>query len=52
MTTAKLVGRHRAYFGTDAAFVAACGRANTPATHRQWRKWCQRRGLAWSRRNG
>jgi hypothetical protein len=41
---------HRMYAGKDQAFLDACRAAQTPATRRQYRKWCQRRGRAWGAR--
>jgi hypothetical protein len=40
--------------GNEPAFEAACCRANggegVRPTHRQWRKWCQKRGAAYNAR--
>ena len=34
------------YTGGDKTFLAACEKANTPATRRQFAKWNQKRGKA------
>lgn len=34
------------YRGHDPLFLAACSAAGIRPTHRQWRKWTQRRGAA------
>ncbi len=35
----------------DADFTTACQLADTPATHRQYRKWLQGRGKAYAMRS-
>lgn len=38
------------YKGNDEQFLSACSRAGVVPTHRQWRKWVQRRGSAYKNR--
>ena len=38
------------YQGDDAVFLTACEITGTKATHRQWRKWVNSRGTAFSAR--
>lgn len=37
--------------GVDQLFETACSLANTPSTYRQWQKWKQGRGKAFSMKN-
>lgn len=40
----------RDYKGTDQKFMDACLRAGVRPTHRQWRKWVNKRGSAFAAR--
>lgn len=39
------------YSGNDEEFLTACRKAEITATHRQWRKWCNKKGSARKLRN-
>ena len=41
----------KAYFGTDNVFRRACELAEIPVTRRQHKKYTERRGKAWEKRN-